>query len=135
MIYACGLLNRVSSKLIRPLIDASIPSDIISSFQDDEYPEKLNRFESPFAIKRIALPIVSYETRTNSNLIATIYNDQCQRLGEICVRNGEIVYVSVDISGDLKRVSESEELVFKSYVEGKVWKADEIKPIDKLPKT
>ena len=79
--------------------------------------------------------ILSYETRTNSNLIATIYNDQCQRLGEICVRNGEIVYVSVDISGDLKHVSESEELVFKSYVEGKVWKADEIKPIDKLPKT
>lgn len=79
------------------------------------------------------LHISSYETRTNSNLIATIYNDQGCRLGELCARNDEVVYVSIDVSGDLKRVSESEERIFKSFVEGKVWKADFMKSVPGLP--
>lgn len=77
--------------------------------------------------------VAVYGLHSSSNMVVTIYNDQGYRLGEIYVTSRDQVSVSIDVSGDLKRVSESEERIFKSFVEGKVWKADFMKSVPGLP--
>ena len=80
--------------------------------------------------------IGKYKLPMASGCIVSVFNDQGHRLGEICINNGEITNVAVDISGHLKRVTDTEDAVFKlfkSFVEGKVWKADEFVQVNKMP--
>jgi hypothetical protein len=68
-------------------------------------------------------------TPDNKIKVFTIFNDKLDRLGQLTTRNGEVIYTTVDMAGELKRVTRSEDLVFNSFVEGKVWKADEFKKL------